>query len=239
MEPGRKVGLMSSDKKNNIVPLISTIAVAAAALIAAVILLITMNKNPEPAPESMITPNNGFVVTAELYGECESAAKELVSANYEVIRLFVTEGLPLKKVYGKDPEPIDGAYEVASSKYTEYSQIEELVKGIYTDEAADEILKRTRVSQNDAVVAIQPYSDHNINGAVFLGLNTQFAVDENYKTDWSNCFIMAEPQSEDRCMVTIYVNGISAEDAESHPESVLKVYMNKTADGWRLAQFLK
>ena len=230
---------MRADKKNNNVPLITTIAVAAVAVAAVVILLITMNNGASESVPDSITPNSGFVVTAEIYGECESAAKELVGANYEVIRLFVTEGLPLKSVYGKDPEPIDGAYEVKSDRYTEYSQIEALVKGIYTDEAADEILKRTRISKNDAVVAIQPYSDHNINGAVFLGLNTQFAVDENYKTDWSNCFIMVDPQSEDKCRVTVYVNGISAEEAESHPESVLKVNMNKTANGWRLTEFLK
>lgn len=229
---------MRADKKNNNVPLITTIAVAAIATVAVVILLITMNRGSEPVPDS-ITPSSGFVVTAEIYGECESAAKELVGANYEVIRLFVTEGLPLKSVYGKDPEPIDGVYEVNSAKYTKYSQIEELVKSIYTDEAANEILKRTRVSIKDAVVAIQPYSDHNINGAVFLGLNTQFAVDENYKTDWSNCFIMVDPQSEEKCRVTVYVNGISAEEAASHPESVLKVNMSKTADGWRLNEFLK
>lgn len=229
---------MRADKKNNI-PLITTIAVAAVATVAVVILLITMNRDSEPVPDSITPSVSGFVVTAEIYGECESAAKELVSANYEVIRLFVTEGLPLKSVYGKDPEPIEGVYEVKSDRYTEYSQIEALVKGIYTDEAADEILKSTRVSKNDAVVAIQPYSDHNINGAVFLGLNTQFAVDENYKTDWSNCFIMVDPQSEDKCKVTVYVNGISAEDAASHPESVLKVDMTRTADGWRLTEFLK
>ncbi len=230
---------MRADNKKNNIPLITTIAVVAIATVAVVILLITMNRGPEPVPDSITPSSSGFVVTAEIYGECESAAKELVSANYEVIRLFVTEGLPLKSVYGKDPEPIDGAYEVNSAKYTKYSQIEELVKGIYTDEAADEILKSTRVSKNDAVVAIQPYSDHNINGAIFLGLNTQFAVDENYKTDWSNCFIMVDPQSEDKCKVTVYVNGISAEDAANHPESVLKVDMNKTSNGWRLAKFLK
>lgn len=230
---------MRADNKKNNVPLITTIAVAVVATAAVVILLITMNSGSESVPDSITPSASGFVVTAEIYGECENAAKELVSANYEVIRLFVTEGLPLKSVYGKDPEPIDGAYEVKSDRYTEYSQIEELVKGIYTDEAAEEILKSTRVSINNAVVAIQPYSDHNVNGAVFLGLNTQFAVDENYKTDWSNCFIMVDPQSEEKCRVTVYVNGISAEDAASHPESVLKVNMNKTADGWRLNDFLK
>lgn len=230
---------MRADKKNNNIPLISTIAVAVVAAAAVIILLVTGNRGSDSVPDSIAPSAGGFVVTEEIYNECESAAKELVSANYEVIRLFVTEGLPLKSVYGKDPEPIDGAYEVNSAKYTRYSQIEELVKSIYTDEVANEILKSTRVTINDAVVAIQPYSDHNINGAVFLGLNTQFAVDGNYKTDWSNCFIMVDPQSEEKCRVTVYVNGISAEDAANHPESVLEVNMTKTADGWRFARFLK
>lgn len=231
---------MSSEKRNSNISLIVTIATAAVATVAVIILLIVMSTRQESAGSDTPQPSvSGFVATAELANECGSAATELVSANYEVIRLFVTEGLPKKTVYGKEPEPIDGAYETVSSKYTEYSQIEALVKGIYTEEAAEEILKRTRIATENTAIFIQPYKDHNINGAVFLGLSTQFAVDENYDTDWSNCYIETEPTSETECKVTIYVNGISAEDAASHPESVLKVKMTKTSGGWRLMSLLK
>lgn len=231
---------MSSEKHSGSnVPLIVTIATAAVATIAVIILLIVMGQSSGHGGESSQPSESVFTATAEFANECGKEAAELVSANYEVIRLFVTEGLPKKKVYGKEPEPIDGAYVTESDKYTEYSQIEALVKSIYTEDVADEILKRTRVKSGEAVISVQPYSDHNVNGAVFLGMNTQFAVDESYDTDWSNCLIDTEPTSETECKVTVYVNGVTAETAGSHPESVLKVTMIKTADGWRFTKYLK
>ncbi len=224
---------MRSDKKNNgAAPLIVTIATAAAATVAVVILLISMGTNRDSDNNGSSLPNDsGFAATSELYSECENAAKELVSANYEVIRLFVTEGLPLESVYGKDPEPIDGFYVTRSEKYTKYSQIEALVEQIYTDDAAKKIL----ASANGSGI----YEDHTIHGDTFLGMNTEFSPDKDYKTDWSNCFIVAEPLSEDKCDITVYVDGVLPESAEGSPESVLKTEMIKTDGGWRFTEFLK
>ena len=231
---------MSSYKKNNIAPLIATIATVVVAAAAVVILLMVMGKDKDPNEGGSAVPSEiVFSATPELYAECENAASELVSANYEVIRLFVTEGLPVKKVYGSTVEPIDGAYIIESDKYTEYSQIEALVKSVYTNAAAEKILKETELSFGGVTKAIQIYADHTINGDVFLGMNTQFFADSNYTTDWSNCFIMAEPHGMTSCDVTVYLNGVTSDNASEHPESVLKVPMLKTADGWRFNEFLK
>lgn len=228
---------MSNNSKT---PLIATIAMVVVAAAAVVIMLIFMGKNNEPDESSSSSSSEiVFSATRELYTECESAASALLSANYEVIRLFVTEGLPVKKVYGGHVEPIDGAYVIDSDKYTEYAQIEALVKSIYTDKAAEKILKETKVTVEGETKTIQVYADHNVYGDVFLGISTEFVTDEDYKTDWSKCFIVAEPTSEDACDLTVYVNGVNSDTASAHPESVLNVTMTKTADGWRFNEFLK
>lgn len=231
---------MSSDKKNSIAPLIITIATVAVAAAAVVILLIVMGGNKEPDEGGSSAPSEiVFSATSEQYAECESAASALVSANYEVIRLFVTEGLPIKKVYGNPVEPIDGAYVIDSDKYTEYSQIEALVKSIYTDEAAEKILNETEVTFGDTTKKVRVYAEHNVHGDVFLGMSTDFVFDYKYDTDWSNCYIMAEPKGSNLCDLTIYVNGATSETASEHPGSVLKTTMTRTESGWRLNKFLK
>lgn len=229
---------MSSDKKSGNAPLIATIATAVVAVAAVVILLLVMGKN-ETGDGSSVPNEIVFSATPEMYAECETAASALVSANYEVIRLFVTEGLPVKKVYGSTVELIDNAYVVESDKYTGYSQIEALVKSIYTADAAEKILKETVVSAGGLSAAMQIYADHNVHGDVFLGINPQFIADPDYNTDWSDCYIMAQPRGVNNCDLTIYVNGVTAQTAFEHPESVLNTSMTRTSDGWRLDEFLK
>ncbi len=223
---------MRSDNKNSgTAPLIVTIATAAVAVAAVVILLVVMGGR-DSGNNSSSAEVSGFSATSELYDECTNAAKELVSANYEVIRLFVTEGLPPETVYeGKVPEPIEGFYVTRSEKYTEYSQIETLVKQIYTDAAAEKILTGAN--------GVRIYEDRTIHGDTFLGMNADFSPDKDYKTDWSNCVVEVEPLGADKCTVTVYVDGVSPESAEGSPESVLKTEMVKTDGGWRLAEFLK
>lgn len=231
---------MSDNKTNSIAPLIVTIATVVVAAAAVVILLMVMGKDEEIDGGSSSAPSEiVFSATPELYAECENAAAALVSANYEVIRLFVTEGLPIKKVYGNPVEPIDGAYVVESDKYTEYSQIETLVKSIYTDEAAEKILNETEVTLVSSTWTVRVYEDHNVNGDVFLGMSKMFVPNIKYNTDWSNCYIVAEPKGQEFCELTIYVNGVTSDTASAHPESILKNTMTKTADGWRLNGFLK
>ena len=231
---------MSSDKKNSIAPLIITIATVVVAVAAVVILLVVMGGDKDPNESGSSIPSEiVFSATSEQYTECEEAAKALVAANYEVIRLFVTEGLPIKKVYGNPVEPIDGAYVIESQKYTEYSQIEALVKSIYTDDAAEKILNETEVSFGGETKKVRVYAEHNVHGDIFLGMSTDFVFDFKYDTDWSNCYIMAEPKGVNSCDLTIYVNGVTSDTASVHPEAVLKTSMTKTASGWRLNSFLK
>ena len=208
---------MSSEKKNSIVPLIVTIATVVVAAAAVVILLMVMGKDKDPNEGGSSIPSEiVFSATPELYAECESAASDLLSANYEIIRLFVTEGLPVKKVYGSTVEPIDGAYIIDSDKYTEYSQIEALVNSVYTTAVAEKILKETELSVDGATMAIQIYADHNINGDVFLGMNTQFFADSNYTADWSN--LNTEPY---------YVLSIGTYWTREEAESVLRGFQSK------------
>lgn len=232
--------MRSDNKSSGTAPLIVTIATTAVAIAAVVILLVVMGGRDNSGNDSSSMEISGFSAASELYDECTNAAKELVSANYEVIRLFVTEGLPLESVYDKKPEPIDGFYVTQSEKYTKYSQIEALVKQIYTDDAAEKILTATEVVTADGTAkTIRIYEDRTIHGDTFLGMNTEFSPDENYKTEWSNCVVEVEPLSADKCAVTVYVNGVSPESAESSPESVLKTEMIKTDGSWRLTEFLR
>ena len=223
---------MSLEEKNSKVPLIVTIATAVVAVAAVVLLLIFKGADKEPDDSGSSAPSEiVFSATSELYTECETEAAKLVGANYEVIRLFVTEGLPLRKVYGSTDELIDGYYVIDSDKYTEFSQIEALVKSIYTNTAAEKIFK--------GADGIQIYEDHNVHGDVFFGMNAAFSLDRYYDTDWSNCYIVVEPKSADTCELTVYVNGVTEETASDIPGSVLKIGMVKTSEGWRLDEFLK
>lgn len=230
---------MSKYEKKSSVSLIATIAVAVLAVAAVVILLVFKNGDSEPSePDAPVI--TGFEPTAELANECISAAQKLVGDNYEIIRLFVTEGLPLKKVYGNEAEALGGYYQIDSSKYTEFSQIEAVVKSVYSGSEADRILKSLEVNTKDGTAQkLEVYKQCDINGAEFFGLNEQFAVEEDYKTDWSSCYVQVTPKSETECGITVYLDGVTSETAAQHAESVRKTAMVKSADGWRLTGFLK
>lgn len=149
------------NKKQSPAAIIATAIVAAAAIAAVVILLVMKNnQNTSTLPDgTQVT----FKPSADLVTECEYQAHDLVSESYEVIKLFVTEGLPhLDEPYGNAPE--DGIYTVNSDKYTSLEQIEELVKSVYTDEAADKILHNLdgnglEVYKNREIYVEAEYSD--------------------------------------------------------------------------------
>ncbi len=217
--------------------MIITIAVAALAVVAVVIMLIVMNKGENEPSESVIP---GFQVTEEFGNECVAAAQKLVADNYEIIRLYVTEGLPLKKVYGNDPEPLDGYYQTDSTKYTEFSQIEELVRSVYSSDRAAKILGELEVNAADgSVKPMEVYKNCTFYGETFLGVNEQFVIDYDYKVDWSSCFVEVKPLSETECGVTIYLDGVTSDTAAEHTDSVRNLSMVKTEDGWRFTKFLK
>lgn len=230
---------MSSNEKKISVSLIITIAAAVLAAAAVVMLLVTMNKGGEPSePDEPVIP--GFTATQELADECIGAAQKLVGDNYEIIRLFVTEGLPLKKVYGNEAEALGGYYQIDSPKYTEFSQIETVVKSVYGDSEANRILMNLEVNTKDGTPGkLEVYRQCKINGADFFGLNEQFAVEADYDTDWSSCYVEIQPRSETECGITVYLDGVTSETAAQHADSVRKTSMTKTADGWRLTVFLK
>lgn len=232
--------MSNSEKKGSTASLIVTIAVAVLAIIAIVILLISMNGSGEPSePDEPVIP--GFEATQELADECIAAAQKLVGDNYEIIKLFVTEGLPLLKVYGNEPEAMGGYYQINSPKYTDVSQIETVVKTVYSDSEAHRILTELEVNTPDGTKKkLEVYKQCNVNGAEFFGLNEQFAVEADYKTDWSSCYVQVKPRSETECDITVYLDGVTSETAAQHSDSVRKTAMVKSADNsWRLTGFLK
>ena len=231
---------MSEKKKSNqanTAPLIATIIVAVAAIAAVIVLLvISGSKNEDSEPSS--SNNSGFTVTAELIEECSDNASDLVRQNYEIIKLFVTEGLPKKpEPYGNEPE--DGIYTVDSGEYTRLSQIEELVRSVYVEGESERILHRMGVTLEDGTTALmEVYKNREVFGETFLGIDARFRPDANYSHDWSNCIVEIQPTGETVCEITVYVNGISAEEASAHPESVIKTEMVKQDGVWRLSQVL-
>ena len=224
-------------KQTSTAPLIATIVVALAA-IAAVIVLFVISSSKGNDSGSSSSVNGGFTATAELIGECSDNATDLIRQNYEIIKLFVTEGLPKKpEPYGNEPE--DGVYTVDSDEYTKLSQIEELVRSVYVEGESERILHRMGVTlENGTTVLMEVYKNREVFGETFLGINAQFRPDTNYSHDWSNCFVEVQPTGETVCEITVYVNGISAEEADAHPESVLKTEMVKQDGKWRLSQVL-
>lgn len=230
--------MSNSENKSN-VSLIVTIVVAVLAVAAIVILLVSMNKSGEPSePDVPVIP--GFEATKELTDECIAAAQDLVGKNYEIIQLFVTEGLPLLKVYGNEPEAMGGYYQTNSTKYTEVSQIEAVVKSVYTDSEANRIMTSFEVNTPGGTKKkIEIYKQCSVNGAEFFGQSEEFAAQADYKTDWSSCYVEIDPHSETECGITVYLDGVTSETAAAHADSVRKTVMTKTSDGWRLTGFLK
>lgn len=232
---------MSNNEKKSSVSLIVTIAAAVLAVAAIVILLVSMNGGEPSEPGNSNTPViPGFTATQELADECIAAAQKLVGDNYEIIRLFVTEGLPLKKVYGNEAEALGGYYQIDSSKYTEFSQIEAVVNSVYSSSEANRILMDLEVNTKDgSQKKLEVYRQCKINGAEFFGISEQFAVETDYDTDWSSCYVEVQPRSETECGITVYLDGVTSETAAQHADSVRQTAMVKSADGWRLTGFLK
>ena len=136
---------MSSKKQNtNNLPLIATIVVALVAIALAVTAIIMMNKTTAQG-QSGDTPGqvqDTSYLTPEYREECEYAAHDLLDSSHEILRLFVTEGLFHEdEPYGNLPE--DGYYTVNSTDYTSLEQIEDLVRSVYAEDAAQQILKNS------------------------------------------------------------------------------------------------
>lgn len=227
--------MRKGQKADSIASLIITAVIAVAAIAAVVVLIITLTgKNDDEISEQSST-----APTAELLDECGKAAQELIQDNYTVIKLFVTEGLAYKTVYGNPAE--DGYYSVDDGVYKHYSQIEELVNGVYVAEEAERILTRFPVKVEGGTKDMQIYTEHKdpSSGEMCLGISEEFKPDEEYAKDWSQCMISVHPESETTCTLTVILDGYTEQEAAAHPESVLTANMVKLNGEWRLQSMLK
>ncbi len=230
--------LMSNGQTHNKGSLAATIAtvliaVAAAAAVAAVLIL-TSGKNEPSEPESASSP-----ISDELVSECSAAAQELVQKNYKVIKLFATEGLKYKTVYGNPSE--DGYYSVDDEEYKHYSQIEELVKSVYVASEAERILTRYPVGTESGAKDVQIYKEHKdpVDGEECLGISESFVPETDYARDWSKCVIKISPKSDTECALTVIADGVAEAEADAHPESVMTTRMVKQDGKWLLSNLLK
>lgn len=192
----------SNNKKQSPAALIATIIVAAAA-IAAVVILLTVKQSRE-TPTLPDGTQITFKPSEELIEECKDSAHDLVGESYEVIKLFVTEGLPhLDEPYGNAPE--DGIYTVNSDKYTSLEQIEALVKSVYTEDTAEKIL-------------------HNLDGNGFeVYKNREIYVEAEYSDDVSD----TDETTEDE---EIGDDENTAESETDRPAFVKKTVLGINAD---------
>lgn len=235
-------------KKQSAAPLIATIVVAALALAAVVVLIIILNG--KPAESNPSSSDEIFLPTAEFEQECSYEAHDLVKDSYEIIRLFVTQGLPhLDEPYGNAPE--DGIYTVNTEKsrgYETYEGIENKVKSIYTDEAAEKILhdidgKGFEVYKKRTILVDNLSPDENApryKETTVLGINADFVADTTREKLWESCALAVLPTSENECNITIYLGGTgdSSDISEVSEDKILRTKMVKTDVGWRLTEFV-
>ncbi len=263
--PDERQYLMSNNKKTMNTTLIATIIVAAAAAalaIAAVVMILTQNPSkPQTSGESVNnTVSDTSYLTPEYREECEYAAHDLLNDSHEILRLFVTEGLHHEdEPYGNLPE--DGYYTVNSTDYTSLEQIEELVRSVYTDDAAERILKNSDgnglvvYANREQLVRVEqtaPTTEGTADGTsestaesgpkyekVYkLGISADFTPDES--KSWSSCAITIEYLENGKCGLTAYLDGIDSSNGvtDENKDSVLQMVMVKLDDGWRLADFV-
>ena len=110
------------NKKQNTASLVATIVVAVLAIAAVVAMIFVMNGGEK---KQEISVSEDFRPTAEFEQECEYQAHDLVKGGFDVIRLFVTQGLPHKdEPYGNAPE--DGIYTVDTEKSGEYKTLSDI-----------------------------------------------------------------------------------------------------------------
>lgn len=251
---------MSSKKQNSTnLPLIATIVVAVVAVALAVTAIFMMNKAPEQTQSDAGTSSqvqDTSYLTPEYREECEYAAHDLLDASHEILRLFVTEGLFHEdEPYGNLPE--DGYYTVNSTDYTSLEQIEELVRSVYIEDAAQQILKNsdgkglTVYANRELLVRVEQTvstaesaeqqteeSGTRYETVYKLGISSDFQPNE--AKSWSSCAITIEYLEEGRCGLIVYLDGVDSSNGitDENRDSVLEMTMIKLDDGWRLSEFV-
>lgn len=215
---------------------VATVIVAIAATAAVVVLM--MSKNPKSGQNFPGTTTITFKPTQELADECEENSQKLLIKNYEVIKLFVVQGVPhLPEPYGNSPE--SGYFEADSSDYKTFEQIEELVKSVYTAQEAQRVLTKMPADPSSAedgdLIAVYAVRKSLNDGSYVLGVNELFKPDKAYNKNWSSISIKAIPTSEDECNITVYLG----EDASNVSDSdILNTKMVKENGEWRLTQLV-
>lgn len=175
------------------------------------------------ASASQTTPAdpNTYVPGEQTSEEMKDAAIELLSGNYEVLRLFYTRGLEHKdEPYGNAPE--DGYYTVSDGEYASFAQLEELVNGIFCEEQA-------KITLENSLGYGAIYSER-YNGS--LGIIANFTPME-YDISWENPDFSIDPVSDEECALVITLkNRDSGEEISRSGEMI------KTEKGWRLKSII-
>ncbi|MCM1164520.1 MAG: hypothetical protein NC299_06020 [Lachnospiraceae bacterium] len=227
---------MSEKKSKNangaLAPLIATV-IAAVAAVAAVIVLIVVNsgeQSSEPSGSS-VSADVTFHPSQELIEECNNNAHDLVAGNYEILRLFMLEGVPHEdEPYGNEPE--DGYYTASSAKYPTYAALEAFVKSVFVSSEAERILHNFDGNGLTVYNAREGYG-----GA--LGIIADFAPDTSYGKPWESTRIQFVPVSETECSLTIFLGADEDTDLSTVSEELSpKATMVKTTEGWRLTKLV-
>lgn len=229
--------MSGKDQKNaNSVYLIATVVVGIAAVAAVVFLIVMMNtqggdRGTSDVSFSSSSTSSAFRPTEELVNECNDNAHDLMAGNYEILRLFMLEGMPhADEPYGNDPE--DGYYTAISSKFPTYASLETYVKSLFVADEAARILENF---DGNGLKVYCPREQHD--GA--LGIIASFAPDETYDKPWDTTRIQFVPKSETECELTVFLGADENTDLSSVPaEHTLNVSMTKGADGWRLTKLV-
>ena len=209
------------------------LGVGAAAAIAVFAIVLSMNPGGTEAAQSGTVPVSsttaavqtdepaGYSPDEELGEEMKDAAIELLSSNYEVLRLYYTSGLDHKdEPYGNAPE--DGYFTVKDDKYSSLAQLEELVDSTFVAEQA----KTTKENS----LGYGPIYKERSGGE--LGIIENFTP-MAYEISWDNPQFTIEPKSDEECIINVVLH-----NRTSGEEVALKGEMIKTADGWRLKTVL-
>ena len=257
---------MSTKKKQNIAPLVATVIIAGLACAAAVIAAVMLLGKPKEQPEndnsasSDVSVQDTSYLTQEYRDEAGLAAHDLLDDSHEILRLFVTEGLHHNdEPYGNLPE--DGYYTVNNTDY-DLQKIQDLVRSVYVDEAAEKILNdidgkglavyanrkiQKRVETTAAPEGSTAEADDSVKYETveMLGISADFTPDPS--KSWISCSITIDYVEEGKCTLEVGVYderletviGTSEGDSQQRePDASYTVGMIRTDDGWRLEEFV-
>lgn len=207
-------------------------ALLAVGAVAAIVTFILVLNNTEqgvstsqPASQStsqsVTADPSAYVPDEQTSEEMKDAAIELLSGNYEVLRLFYTRGLDHKdEPYGNAPE--GGYYTVSDDEYTSFAQLEELVSSIFCEEQAKITLEN---SLGYGAIYTERYNGE-------LGIIENFTPME-YDISWENPDFSIDPISDEECALVITLRNRDSGDAVMRNGEMVK-----TEKGWRLKSII-